>query len=111
VHSISWRGTLNATAGDGVTGYLGGAFDTVQGTARDANNNWYIQRTINGGAPANVRLYGVPNGNGLSANNIFALVYTPGGDYFTAYALTAGFYGGVGNGVNGPVYALALSSV
>src|SRR5438105_3658560 len=64
VHSISWRGTLNATVGDGVTGYLGGAFDTVQGTARDANNNWYVQRTINGGAPANVRLYGVPNGNG-----------------------------------------------
>ena len=112
LHSISWSGTLNAMVSDGPNGYLGGAFDTVRGNARDTSNKWYVQRTINGGALATVPLYGLPsNGNGLAANNVVALIYTPGGDYFTAYALTAGFYGGTGNGVNGPVYALALSSV
>ncbi len=112
LHNLSWTGTLNAIVGDGVTGYLGGAFGAVQGCIHDANNNWYVRRTINGGSLASVRLYGLPPyPNGLSANNVFALVYTPAGDYFTAHALTTGFYGGTGNGVNGPVYALAQSSV
>ena len=94
----------------GYNAYCGGLFNTIGGY-NHVNNQWTTIRTINNdpNTATYVPLYGLPSWpGGLTANNVFKLVYNSGGGYFTASPLTAGGYGG--NGVNGRVRALALSS-
>ena len=107
---LTWTsGELNAAVADRTTAYIGGLWSAVKTVYYDGQTGvGIVWRTVNGANGQWAYLYGVTYPNGFPANNVCKLV-SSGGNFY-CYALSTGYFGGSGNGVNGRVRALAISS-